>query len=237
MVWQRTLRLARLNTVVSIVAASLALLLAPFARAELAVWIDPASPSSTQTFDLRAFHTFGDPGQRRIEQSITVAGNQIDVYVLMRDMHCCGYVFPQVIWDDGAFFDDYGPLAAGDYHLDAEMWMQRSTFPFTTYLLDTGSLDFSVTGDVGGHSIPGDFNDDGLVDAGDYVVVRKGLGTQYSESDIATWRANFGQSSAAGGGAGGSASVGFSGNGAVPEPASLVLLLAGSIMGFMAKRR
>jgi hypothetical protein len=235
MVWQRNLRLARLNPANSIVAASLALLLAPAARAELSVWTDPASPSSTQTFDLRAFHEFGDPGQRRIEQSITVAGNQIDVYVLMRDMHCCGLFFPQVITDDGAFFDDFGPLAAGNYHVDAEMWMQRSTFPFSTYLLDTGSLDFSVAGGLGGQGIPGDFNGDGLVDAGDYVVIRKGLGTEYSESDIATWRSNFGQSSGAG--AGGTASVDSSGDGAVPEPAGLVLLVLGSIIGFMAKRR
>jgi hypothetical protein len=87
-------------------------------------------------------------------------------------------------------------------------------------------------------ALDGDFNNDGKVNAADYVVWRKGLGTTYTQSDFYLWRSQFGEMiPGAGGGAGGSAGVDSSGNGAVPEPAGLVLLLAGSIMGFMAKRR
>jgi probable HAF family extracellular repeat protein len=64
-------------------------------------------------------------------------------------------------------------------------------------------------------SIPGDFNHDGRVDAADYVVWRK---TGGSLGDYNTWRANFGQTAGSGAGA-------YAGT-AVPEPATLVLLMS-----------
>jgi hypothetical protein len=39
----------------------------------------------------------------------------------------------------------------------------------------------------------GDFNEDGTVDAADYVVWRKGLGTTHSQTDYEVWRARFGE--------------------------------------------
>ena len=42
--------------------------------------------------------------------------------------------------------------------------------------------------------LPGDYNGDGVVDAGDYIVWRNGLGTTYKLSDYNVWRAHFGQS-------------------------------------------
>jgi probable HAF family extracellular repeat protein len=69
-------------------------------------------------------------------------------------------------------------------------------------------------------AILGDFNNDGTVDAADYVVWRKGLGTIYTQDDYNTWRANFGATAA------GAAAVAHSATGpAVPEPASVALLL------------
>jgi hypothetical protein len=41
--------------------------------------------------------------------------------------------------------------------------------------------------------LAGDYNDDGSVDAADYVVWRQGLGTQYSPSHYDVWRENFGK--------------------------------------------
>jgi hypothetical protein len=63
----------------------------------------------------------------------------------------------------------------------------------------------------------GDFNGDGVVDMADYVVLRNGLGTRYTQSDYNTWRSHFGKS--AGGVAGASAIA------VVPEPATLVILV------------
>jgi hypothetical protein len=51
---------------------------------------------------------------------------------------------------------------------------------------------------TGPDQIPGDFNHDNSVDAADYVVWRKGLGSMFSQEDYLSWRANFGARPAAG---------------------------------------
>jgi hypothetical protein len=66
--------------------------------------------------------------------------------------------------------------------------------------------------------IPGDFNQDGKVDAADYVVWRKTDGMQ---AEYNLWRANFGRTSGSGSSLGSSA--------AVPEPGTLGLLLLATI--------
>src|SRR5262249_17295199 len=88
----------------------------------------------------------------------------------------------------------------------------------SSQLYTTGVL--SITG-IG---VPGDYNGNGVVDAADYVVWRKGLGATFTQSDYAVWRSHFGQTAGVGAGA--------SLNTAVPEPATLVMLIlapAGSI--------
>jgi autotransporter-associated beta strand protein len=74
----------------------------------------------------------------------------------------------------------------------------------------------------------GDFNNDGKVDAADYVVWRKGLGTTYTQDDYDVWRAHFGQTAGPGSAAGA--------NAAVPEPATLVLLMFAPV-GWCFRRR
>jgi autotransporter-associated beta strand protein len=78
-------------------------------------------------------------------------------------------------------------------------------------------------------SILADFNYDGLVDTSDYIVWRKGLGTTYTQSDYDAWRAHFGQSSGSG-----SAAVA---NAAVPEPATLMLLMFAAVGWYLRRRR
>jgi hypothetical protein len=73
--------------------------------------------------------------------------------------------------------------------------------------------------------LPGDFNDDGKVDAADYVVWRKTDGTQPGYND---WRANFGRTSGSG------AAVGAA---AVPEPGSIALFCAATCMLLGLSRR
>jgi T5SS/PEP-CTERM-associated repeat protein len=86
---------------------------------------------------------------------------------------------------------------------------------------DTSTL--YTTGEirVADASLPGDFNGDGSVDAADYVIWRKGLGTIYTQDDYDDWRANFGGLAP---GAGASAGAQATKTG-VPEPASCILLL------------
>ncbi len=85
----------------------------------------------------------------------------------------------------------------------------------TSQLYTTGVLS------VAGVGLPGDNNNNGVVDAADYVVWRKGLGTTYTQNDYDVWRANFGQQSGSGSGA--------IANAAVPEPSTLALLIVGML--------
>ena len=66
--------------------------------------------------------------------------------------------------------------------------------------------------------IPGDFNEDGKVDAADYVVWRK---TDGQQAGYDLWRANFGRTSGSG------SSMGS--NAAVPEPGTFALLILAAI--------
>jgi uncharacterized protein YjbI with pentapeptide repeats len=77
-------------------------------------------------------------------------------------------------------------------------------------------------------AIPGDFNNNGVVDTADYIIWRKTDGTPAGYN---AWRAHFGQPP--GSGATGSASASPN---AVPEPASLSLLLFIAIVPFCRSR-
>jgi hypothetical protein len=90
--------------------------------------------------------------------------------------------------------------------------------------------------------LPGDFNSDGKVDAGDYVTWKKndgtnnalandnGLGTPIGPAHYDLWRANFGNPPGAGSGGG----LGASG---VPEPGSFALLMVALGAALAARRR
>jgi T5SS/PEP-CTERM-associated repeat protein len=69
-------------------------------------------------------------------------------------------------------------------------------------------------------SLPGDFDANGVVDAADYAVWRKGLGSIYTQDNYDVWRANFGQTSGAG-----SSLASAKSQLAVPEPAASTCLL------------
>jgi hypothetical protein len=75
--------------------------------------------------------------------------------------------------------------------------------------------------------LAGDYNNNGVVDAADYTVWRKGLGTTYMQADYDVWRAHFGET--AGSGAGSTANV------PVPEPATMLLFLAGALISLIRR--
>jgi hypothetical protein len=99
----------------------------------------------------------------------------------------------------------------------------------TSQLYTTGVLAVVAPG------VPGDYNQNGTVDAADYVVWRKGLGTIYTQNGYNTWRANFGRTAGSGTTAGLSSGVGGTGfasdfsnslSNAVPEPSGAMLAMA-----------
>jgi hypothetical protein len=90
----------------------------------------------------------------------------------------------------------------------------------TSNLLTTGTLRVGLLGD---------YNANGIVDAADYVTWRKGLGAIYTQSDYDIWRAHYGQTAGSG--------SGVSANAAVPEPATLVLLMIVAAGWCLRRRR
>ena len=74
-------------------------------------------------------------------------------------------------------------------------------------------------------AVPGDFNNNGVVDAADYVVWRK---TDGSPAGYNVWRTHFGQTAGSG-----SSTVA---NAAVPEPSTLVMLVL-AVAGVCSRRR
>ncbi|HEX5471983.1 MAG TPA: hypothetical protein VFW73_08855, partial [Lacipirellulaceae bacterium] len=81
-------------------------------------------------------------------------------------------------------------------------------------------------------TLAGDFNGDGSVDAADYVVWRKGLGTLFMAEDYDSWQTNFGQSLG-----NGTSAHESSLKIAVPEPFAATLLGIGSLSLCVARRR
>jgi hypothetical protein len=72
--------------------------------------------------------------------------------------------------------------------------------------------------------VPGDFNNNGVVDAADYIIWRKGIGVAPTPENYNLWRANFGQTA----GSGSTSALPLPPSpfvNAVPEPSSLAIAL------------
>ena len=113
-------------------------------------------------------------------------------------------------------------------------WRIRSSSP-------AALLEFFAAHPITVH-VPGDFSGDGIVDAADYVVWRKGLGTEYTQDDYDVWRAHFGATSLTSIGAG-SGAAGYPLRASaeplpaiIPEPTTASILLVG-ILALSACRR
>jgi hypothetical protein len=88
------------------------------------------------------------------------------------------------------------------------------------FLADGREIDLGTAGFNFTLSIPlaGDLNNDGTVNAADFIVWRKGLGTIYTQEHYNEWRANFGRTV--------SGAASGENLAAVPEPAAAALFLA-----------
>jgi T5SS/PEP-CTERM-associated repeat protein len=98
----------------------------------------------------------------------------------------------------------------------------------TSQLYSAGVLRVISTG-----GFAGDYNQNGIVDASDYAVWRKGLGTTFTPEHYNIWRANFG---ATAGSASGVTGSDLAADG-VPEPTSLVLLALGGLFALLRHGR
>jgi len=84
-------------------------------------------------------------------------------------------------------------------------------------------------------AINGDYNVNGIVDAGDYVLWRKSPASYGGAGGYTTWRSNFGRTNLPGAGSGAGS---VSSQTAVPEPGAAVLALLGLVgSGLQYNRR
>jgi hypothetical protein len=110
-------------------------------------------------------------------------------------------------------------------------FIETKTLPTPRYFNDAEQIAFMATFTGGGGGLfvwspplSGDFNEDGVVDAADYIAWRK---SGNSDVDYDTWQANFGTSH----------SVESPSNSAVPEPSASWLLTLGALIMVYASRR
>src|SRR5262249_18427810 len=82
-------------------------------------------------------------------------------------------------------------------------------------------------------SLSGDFNNNGAVNASDYVYWRKNFNGD--QAKYAAWRANFG--ALLGFGSGATLPSAESLSAAVPEPATLIPMIPGAVGGWLHRRR
>ena len=116
-----------------------------------------------------------------------------------------------------------------------------------SFLLEMNSLDdgsrFGTTfliADIGVPGVPGDYNNNGVVDAADYVLWCKGgplanevdMPGVVNSADYAAWRARFGNTSGSGTGFASSA-----GAVPIPEPAAMILFFVALACGIAVRGR
>ena len=171
-------------------------------------------PAGKLAFQLRGTTASSQYGKLNKPGNLTLAGI-LQVTLGSGFMPALGNSFDVIDWGglsggnlSGAFSAMQLPLLASGLKWD------------TSQLYTNGVLSIAA-------GIPGDYDQNGIVDAADYVVWRKGLGTTYTQNDYDVWRASFGQPGGIGSGA--------ITNVAVPEPATLVLLIA-AVAGLCLRR-
>jgi hypothetical protein len=163
---------------------------------------------------------YGDPGNAVTHPLIWVDGTTTQSGTVVASGRLAAITFDTTGLSSGTF-----PLLLTD--------VASSLGSFSTALRSangsTAPLTIANGSVIVGTPIAGDFNLDGAVDASDYVVWRKGLGTSYTQSDYDVWRAHFGQTVG-----GGAVATTLS---AIPEPATLMLVFSAATLLSHFRRR
>jgi T5SS/PEP-CTERM-associated repeat protein len=130
-----------------------------------------------------------------------------------------------------------GFVPSGTHSFDILDWTGGISGTFSTLQLptmndtliwDTSQLYTSGILSVTGPELAGDFNEDGNVDASDYVIWRNGWHSTFTTADYDTWRAHFGEQTGLNAGR----SPYF---GEIPEPSDTLLIF--TIASVSASRR
>lgn len=119
--------------------------------------------------------------------------------------------------------------AAGNLYFASNVSERLQVFsPGGNWVATTTSAGGFTVAAAGGGGLPGDFNGDNAVDGSDFLAWQRGQSPgNGSAADLATWKANFGNTAPASGAVG-----------AVPEPsAGLLAMGAVAALGFLKRRR
>lgn len=142
--------------------------------------------------------------------------------------------FQDGIYDSRIFQNASPKLVAtvGTGALQDLLMEPTANFTSTVRRFELTNVDVAALRDLGWSTVsqtdvqPGDYNKNGIVDAADFVVWRKGV----ADGNYATWRANFGETLS------GSSAINSPGFPAVPEPTSW-LIVASACSAIFASRR
>jgi hypothetical protein len=156
--------------------------------------------------------------------SIIVDSAGIDVYTQDENSIWSGGVDPvsyEQLWELGILKANGLSGKMGERYGDGANPHILQPADFATFFSVTGTPgmdNYTLTSLIEGVVAPGitgDYNNDGSVDAADYVVWRNGDSPDDTQAGFDAWRANFGRTSGAGAGLA---------SAAVPEPGTLALV-------------
>jgi hypothetical protein len=173
--------------------------------------VTPGSSPALTSFEANV--SFGSISRLAIELGGTARGSQYDALDVTGSLSLGGALDVSLINgftpSAGQTFDilNWGSLA-GAFSSISLPTLAGLTWN-TSQLYTTGILSITSAG------LPGDFNQDGAVNAADYVAWRKGIAVESTPANYNLWRSHFGETIG-----GGSSATDSAGGPAVPEPAT-----------------
>ena len=201
--------------------------------------LTPGSSPASVTYDANVH--FDSTAQLKIELGGTTAGTQYDQVHVNGALSLSGTLKVELIDLGGGLFApasgqsfdilDWGTLSGSFSAIQLPTLAGGLTWN-TSQLYSIGVLSVALPG------LPGDYNNNSVVDAADYVLWRKSNNTAITllndstpgtdQSDYTVWRAHFGQTGGSG--------PGSNANAAVPEPTTIILSLMGTL-ALLSRRR
>ena len=116
---------------------------------DIYIYTNPNPPRANESFTLAAIRSFPDAGYECVGQSISIDGNRIDISATIQDQHSqLGIFFANYVTTGGAWFDDFGSLAAGTYQTNVKIWLTRWPDTAGGQLIDEENLQFTVAAEV-----------------------------------------------------------------------------------------
>jgi T5SS/PEP-CTERM-associated repeat protein len=179
-------------------------------------WGTAAPGNSTGTLTIEGDYTQMDTGRLEIELSSTMSFDKLAV----TGQATLGGTLDIILLDGfmPSPSDSFEFLTAASFTGAFDNIMVRTAAgPAGMFELIPTPMGLILSNFQAAIGLTGDFNNDGKVDAADYVAWRNGLGSAYTPAHYDNWRANFGRT----------AGVASGTHGTIPEPTAPWMFLMG----------